>query len=213
MKLLNEEYNVFSDNLKMVSMDDINKVPLIDDELPEHQMVQFDKVKEKICGEYRGSENSSCDGYFVKDGIRYLIEFKNQAEGRVERFKIRNKAFDSVSLLVMNENITREEIAKSTVLIIVYNNSKEKGEADKQSSYNHSDSFDKFSKKLKEFSGKEGLSSYPIKFKLEKYIGTFYKEVYTLDVETFKQEFMPILFYDNENILDEAAAADEFEQE
>lgn len=211
MRLLNEEYSDFSKNLKEVSLDDKNKVSLIDDELPEHRMIKFDDVKEKICKEYRGSENSSCDGYFVRNGIRYLIEFKNQAEGRVERHKIRDKAFDSVSLLVMNENITREEIAGSTVLVIVYNNNKEKCEAEKQS-YHHSVSLDKFGKKLKELSGKDGLSSYPIKFKLEKYIGKFYKEVYTLDVKVFKQEFMPILFGDHEKALDEVAAADEFRQ-
>lgn len=65
-----------------------------------------------------------CDGYLNKNGVRYLIEFKNQAEGNIDKIIIKNKAYDSLSLLAMNENLTREELARDTVLVIVYNNEK-----------------------------------------------------------------------------------------
>lgn len=47
---------------------------------------------------------------------------------------------------------------------------------------------------MKELAGKKGLESYPVKFGLQPYIGELYRNIYTVDVEVFQNEFFPILF-------------------
>ena len=46
----------------------------------------------------------------------YLIEFKNQEEGTIDKKWLKNKIYDSVSTLVMNENITRSDVAGKTTV-------------------------------------------------------------------------------------------------
>lgn len=145
----------------------------------------------------RDSENGVS---MIDDDLGFLIEFKNQSEGNIEKVKIKNKAFDSVSLISLNESLTIEEIAKNTILIIVYNN--ENYEAN-DNSFSPSESMDKFAMKLKELStGKDSeqleqwdkLDLYPHKFDTTGYIDTFYKKVYTIDLKVFNEEFFDIIF-------------------
>ena len=52
-------------------------------------------------------------GYYVaQNGKSYLVEFKNQNEGNVDSRDIRNKIFDSISMIVMNEDKRRSEICE-----------------------------------------------------------------------------------------------------
>lgn len=186
-----KEYNSFLCSLKQASRDKGKNEILVDDEEQDHKVINFDGVKKNICKLYRGESSYSCDAYLKRNDIRYLIEFKNQSEGNVDVTKIRNKAFDSLALLMMNEDLCRSELAENTVLIIVYNT---KGYTPDKSSYQPSPSSDKFARKLKELAGKKGQEVYPVKFGLDKYIGELYRNVYTIDVEVFKKEFIPILF-------------------
>ena len=93
----------------------------------------------------------------IHDNQRYVIEFKNQSEGNIDKVKIKNKAFDSISL---NENLTREQIAKDTILVIVYNNERYES---KDNSYSPSESIDKFTMKLKSLAKQENWEKYPKK--------------------------------------------------
>ena len=188
---LKEDYRSYLSTLKVVSRDKNSQVSLIEDETKEHRLVNFDGIKKKLCKDFRGDALSSCDGYLTKDGVRYLIEFKNQAEGNIDKTIIKNKAYDSLSLLAMNENLTREELAGETVLIIVFNNEKY---VESNRSYQSSDSLDKMTMKLKQLSKKDGLDQYPKKFDTSRYIDQFYKNVYTIDVKVFKKKFINILF-------------------
>lgn len=190
MKIV-EDYSSLLTTLDIVSFDKENKIAMIQDTMKKHRMINFDGVKKRICKYYRGEELSSCDGMLIKDNCRYLIEFKNQSEGNIDKVKISNKAFDSVALLTINENLTREQIAKNTIFIVVYNNNKYDKNA---KSYAPSQSMDKFAMKLKSFAKKEGWEKYQKKFDSDKYIGTFYKSVYTVDLSEFMNDFFDEIF-------------------
>lgn len=186
-----KEYRSFLCSLSEVSRDKENHEILIEDDDPHHRVINFDGVKKNICRFYRGEGTCSCDAYLEKDHTRYLIEFKNQSEGNVDVTNIRNKAFDSLALLMMNDDLCRSHLAEHTVLIVVYN---EKKYTPDNRSYPSSPSSDKFARKMKELAGKKGLESYPVKFGLQPYIGELYRNIYTVDVEVFQNEFFPILF-------------------
>lgn len=186
-----KEYRSFLCSLSEVSRDKENHEILIEDDDPHHRVINFDGVKKNICRFYRGEGTCSCDAYLEKDHTRYLIEFKNQSEGNVDVTNIRNKAFDSLALLMMNDDLCRSHLAEHTVLIVVYN---EKKYTPDNRSYPSSPSSDKFARKMKELAGKKGLESYPVKFGLQLYIGELYRNIYTVDVEVFQNEFFPILF-------------------
>ena len=192
MGYLLEDYNVCKGTLEEISRDSDNNVSMVPDADVEHSLINFDGVTKRICKKYRGGKLlASCDGYIVNNDTRYLIEFKNQSEGNLDKAILREKAFDSLSLLALNENITRQKRAENTVLIIVYNNENcERGKG----SYDPSDSTDKLIGKMKGFANQRGVNVYPQKFGMEKYEGSFYKSVYTVDIKQFRQDFMKLLF-------------------
>lgn len=154
MKLI-DNYSPYMGTFTEVSRDKTNGNSLITDDY--HKLINFDGVKKKICKYFRGDALSSCDGMILGNDCRYVIEFKNQSEGNVDKAKIKNKAFDSLALIAVNENLTREEISKDTILIIVYNN--EKYDKDDKS-YSPSKSMDKFAIKLKKLAKMENWDVY-----------------------------------------------------
>lgn len=197
-----ENYDDYLDTLSVLSKpgekEDVkrkkgekNQESLIEDTDETHRMYNFDKVKNEICKRFRGDPNSSCDAYWLRDGTKYLIEFKNQSEGNIKRTDLKKKAFDSIALLLMNENITREELLENVVLIVVYNNKKHVSD---DSSYNPSESMDKIAKKLKGFARPWEADQPFIKFQLGKLKGMLYQDIYTIEVEDFKKIFYPALF-------------------
>jgi len=190
-----EDYNKYLCTISELSWDKQMKMPLIKDDAKQHRMYNFDGIKKKLCRKFRGEENFSCDAYWKKNDMRYLIEFKNQGEGNIKREHLWNKAFDSLALLLMNEGTTREELAKNTILIVVYDNQKN---IPNSSSYNTSESFDKITKRIKGFAKLSGVSQLPVKFGLDKYKGVLYREVYTLEINDFKKYYYPILFDESE---------------
>lgn len=185
------QYSPYLCTISQLSWDRERKVSLIADDERTHRMYNFDGIKKLICKELRGNENSSCDALWEKEGLRYLIEFKNQSEGNIDRAVICNKAYDSATLLLVNENLTREQLTENTVFIVVYNNANHKID---DSSYNPSESMDKLTQKLKGFAKCSGLDQKQKKFGIGKYTGHLYKQVYTLDVDEFRQFFYPVLF-------------------
>lgn len=188
-----KDYRPYLCEISKVSFDKNSGVSLIKDDEKEHRLINFDGIKRKLCKEFRENDLFSCDAYIEKDGVRYFIEFKNQNEGNVDRNQIRNKAFDSFSLFLVNENnITGEELAESAVYLVVYNNNAEYFAG--KEAYQSAPSINKLTTKLKELSGKTGLERYPKLFGVDRYIGKLYKNVYTVDVKIFIKEFYPLIF-------------------
>lgn len=190
MKII-EDYSKYLGTVSELSKDKNSGISLIQDEKRQHRMYNFDGVKKSICKKFRGEKNFSCDAYWEKDGRKYLIEFKNQSEGNIKREDLWNKAYDSFTLLLVNENMTREELSKETILIVVYNNQKHVSD---ESSYNPSKSMDKFTQKIKEFANLSEVDQLPVKFGLGMYKDNLYHDVHTLEAEDFEKYFYPVLF-------------------
>lgn len=190
-----EDYNSYLCKISELSWNKQKKMSLIEDNAMQHRMYNFDGIKRTLCKKLRGEQCFSCDAYWEKNDIRYLIEFKNQSEGNIKREYLRNKAYDSIALLLVNENTTREELAKNTILIVVYDNQKNVANS---SSYNPSESIDKITKTLKGYAKQTGVNQLPVKFGLDKYKGVLFHEVHTLEVNDFKKYYYPVLFDESE---------------
>lgn len=190
-----KDYKKYIGYLSEVSYDKTNQCSLIEDKEKSHRVYNFDAISEKFYAMTRGEKSFSCDAYYEKsqDDV-YLFEFKNQNEGNVDKVEIKNKIYDSVSLLVMNENLPRDVISSKVTAIIVYNN--QKGLENSDNGYLPSGSFDRFAYKMAELSGKSGVDNYLKKFDLEKYKGVLFKEVYTVDKNVFEMDLMDHIFDD-----------------
>lgn len=187
------EYNNYLITLERASYDNDKSDSLIKDEDYGHRVYNFDAISMKICKKLRGEKNYSCDSYYIKNSNdSFLIEFKNQAEGNIDRVKLKNKIYDSITTLAMNENLSPKEIADRTSVIIVYNNAQET--VKDEYSYSNSKAMSKLSRKLSELAKKKDLDSFEKKFDLSKLKGKLFKEVYTVDKEDFEKTFIEYLF-------------------
>lgn len=92
---------------------------------------------------------------------------------------------------MVNENKTRDELSKNTILIVVYDNQKNISDS---SSYNPSKSFDKITETFKGYAKLSGVNQLPVKFGLERFKDSFYHEVHTLEVKDFIKYYYPALF-------------------
>lgn len=188
-----EDYRPFLSNLSEISYDSEHGVSLIQDKKPNHRMYNFDGISDKFSKKTRGEKNMSCDGYYEKaSGDTYLIEFKNQEEGQIDKRWLKNKIYDSISTIVMNENIARKDVAGRTTVIVVYNDKNKEPLNDQ--SYSTSPAFNKFSQKMAYLAEKRGIDSYDKKFDLVRYKGLLFKDVYTVDKEIFEKDFMDVIF-------------------
>ena len=161
-----KDYRPYLAKLSELSYDREHKVSLIEDEDMSHRMFNFDGISDKFSEKTRGEKNMSCDGYYEKTSQdTYLVEFKNQEEGKIDKKWLKNKIYDSIATVVMNENVTRT-----------------------------SEAFNRFSEKLGELSGRKDVDSLPKKFDLERYKGILFKDVYTVDRRNFEKYFLKILF-------------------
>ncbi len=142
-----DNYSTYLCFISELSRDQERGISFIQDDEKSHRMYNFDGIKKTICKKIRGEKSYSCDAYWEKNNMKYFIEFKNQAEGNINRENLWNKAYDSAAMLLINENITREELAQKAVLIIVYDNQRH---VPGSSSYNPSESMDKITKKIKD---------------------------------------------------------------
>lgn len=180
----------FAMPISRASYDDAKKQVLVPRDLI---VYNFDDVKEYVCRRLRDSSyTKSCDAYF-KDGQgrEYIIEFKNQREEDVPRRALRQKAYDSLYLLLLTfaKEKTVEEAARNTTLIIVYNDHLEE---DRKAGSHHarSRSFEKMADAVGNLAGKREH----IKFGLAYLKGQLYREIYTLDTEDFSRIFVDGVF-------------------
>lgn len=188
-----QDLRTFKGTLKELSWDKEHGVSLIDDEQINHKMYNMDGIAKQLCRMYGREKLNSCDGYYVaQNGKSYLVEFKNQNEGNVDSRDIRNKIFDSISMIVMNEDKRRSEICERMNVIVVYNNNKQEEKDGK--SYSASKAMDHFAEKLASFSGHKGWDTYEKKFRIVEYMNSLVQGIYTVDVRDFEREFVPCLF-------------------
>lgn len=188
-----QDLRTFKGTLKELSWDKEHRISLVDDEQKNHKLYNMDGIAKQLCRMYGREKLNSCDGYHIaQDGELYLIEFKNQNEGNVDSRDIRNKIFDSISMIVLNENKCRSEICSRMNVIIVYNNSNRKENDGK--SYSSSKAMDQFAEKLAGFSGRKGWERFEKKFHIVEHMNSLVQGIYTVDVRDFEREFVPLLF-------------------
>lgn len=188
-----KDYRPYFAKLCDLSYDKEHGISLINDNDFGHRMYNFDGISDKFCKKVRGEKNMSCDGYLEKTPQdTYLIEFKNQEEGTIDKKWLKNKIYDSVSTIVMNENITRNDVARKTTVIIVYNDDIKQERTN--TAYSTSKAFNAFSEKIAMLAGKQEADKLDKKFDLIKYKGILFKDVYTVDKKDFEKYFLSELF-------------------
>ena len=188
-----KDYRPYLAKLNQLSYDKEHAMSLIDDDDQRHRMYNFDGISDRFSKKVRGDKNMSCDGYLEKSSQdTFLIEFKNQEEGNIDKRWLKNKIYDSISTLVMNENTTRNDVAGRTKVIIVYND--ENKQQKTNSNYSTSHAFNAFSEKMASLAGKKGIDQFDKKFDLVKYKGILFKDVYTVDKKDFEKYFINVLF-------------------
>lgn len=179
--------SAFAVTIREASYDNAKHYDLVDSDLV---VYNFDRVKEYVCRKLRdNSLTRSCDAYYVdQNGREYLIEFKNQREADVPRNSLKQKAYDSVYLLLLtfDKEKSIQETAQNLTLMIIYNDRAAVGSREYQ--YSESESFDKLARKF----GSLAKMDHPreIRFGLSYLQGQLFREVYTLDVREFMQRFV-----------------------
>lgn len=173
--------------IRQASYDDAKKQVLVDSALP---VYNFDDIKEYVCRKLRdNSFTRSCDAYYVDDsGREYLIEFKNQKQDDVPRRAVKEKAYDSLYLLLLTFDREKSlaEVVGNVSYMVVYNDRAPDGP--KGTRHGHSESFEKLAAKFGELAKAE--SPRTVKFGLGYLKGRLYREVYTLDTRDFMRQFV-----------------------
>lgn len=179
-----DKWETYKSTIKEVSKDD-NNIPLVADDM---EVYWFDGIKEELCNEYRHKKHlSSVDALKVNSkGEIFFIEFKNARKSNYPKNVLFSKAFDSIYIaqLYFFSDKTLRELCDCSYFIAVYNDDcipEEKRE-------NESVSFVKIKDKINQWTNVS--EEFKVLWGMEKYRGVFYKEVYTIDKNTFVSEFL-----------------------
>ncbi|MBR3569830.1 MAG: hypothetical protein IKN96_03370 [Oscillibacter sp.] len=159
--------------LSDASYDSNAKASLIDSP---HKAYKLDGVTAKVCQKLRGGMTlSGCDAYLKNNGVHWFIEFKNQEPKDIDPEDIRKKAYDSVSTVRMavDQTITLDNLCQNAVFLVVYRDEEPATE-------------DAIERKTAEFAGMRH-----IRWKLGQIEGKLYREVHTIPVTKFREEWIP----------------------
>lgn len=166
--------------LEKLSYDDGNeKISLIE---ASGEAYNFDGITQYVCKKLRGGEKlTSCDALVVKDGLYYLVEFKNQAQTKIDKRGIWKKAYDSVSTvrMVLDQNIGLDDFARKATLLIVFQDEEISG-------------FPHLKEKLFRLTKPERTE--PLLFDLSAAEGTLYREIHTICKQRFMEQWYPIIW-------------------
>ena len=182
-----KDYRPYLAKLSELSYDREHKVSLIEDEDMSHRMFNFDGISDKFSKDTRRKICLVMDIMKKRHKDTYLVEFKNQEEGKIDKKWLKNKIYDSIATVVMNENVTRTDVAGRVTVIIVYNdaNHGEKTDGEIIPTIRHLTGFSEKFGNIR----KKDVDSLPKKFDLERYKGILFKDVYTVDRRNFEKYF------------------------
>ena len=159
--VLKQKYSNSFDTLKNTSFDSENEIYMCQSSM---HVVNFDHLKESMS--YNPTP-ASYDCLFVNEYLKtvYCVEFKNQDKSDVVNTNIQKKAEDSQKIIISICSKNNVSIGNyDLILCIVYSSNPSKYK------------YHRFRENI-------------IRFGLEKYKGTYYKDVITNDIEFFKKEF------------------------
>lgn len=185
MKSYKFDYSRYFTTLKETSYDKRNRIYMCESDL---KVVDFDKLKDEyIKGLKLSDAPSSCDSLYLelKDRIVF-IEFKN---GKVEKYNIRKKIYDSILIFSDIEGYGISETRKKVDFILVYNYENNKNNrdyiGDSKKNIQESESFKIFGDKV------SGYAKEPIiRFGINDFKNYLVKNIYTYTKEEFEKYFI-----------------------
>ena len=173
-------------NLKSISYDSSRNEYMTNSSC---EVYNFDAVKTQYANSLGLTEEvaSSCDGLFWSDNWRGLIEFKNGKDIKANEIKF--KILNSLLILCDINNINVSDTRSEMEFILVYNSiRKQITEAeinqykkDKKDIIVESESKDYICKYI----SKKANTEYR-RFGLSTYVGLYFKDVHTYDIEEFE---------------------------
>lgn len=177
------DYSRYLTTLKETSYDKKNRIYMCESDL---KVVDFDKLKDEYIKELKLSDApSSCDSLYLKDRIVF-IEFKN---GKVEKYNIRKKIYDSILIFsdIMGYGISETREKVDFILVYNYENNKNNRDynGDLKNTIQESEGFKIISDKISKYA-KEPI----IRFKINDFKNYLVKNIYTYTVEEFEEYFI-----------------------
>lgn len=162
--------------------------------LKENVAYKFDDMSALEATLYRRKKKlRSADALYIRNEKEiYFFEFKNARKSHVPWKNVHEKAHDSIMTLqvLLLPELSLNDCAKRTTYFLIYNNKAVK------ETENLSDSFEKLKKTMRDMAMK--TENHPILGNMQIYKDTFYKDVYTLDVDAFEEEFLENIYGKNE---------------
>lgn len=156
---LNKNYSFSKSTLKDTSFDKENSAYLCED--TNQKVFDFDEIVKK---KYPKKQPASYDTLLIDNKNIYCIEFKNQKYSNIDRKQIIKKLENSKDVM---KELFKEENTDITnykfIYCVAYKNSQAKWQ--------------------------RGIKKNETQFGLESYRGDFYDEVFTNDIDFFKNEY------------------------
>lgn len=165
-----------------------------DDKVPvthlQDKVYCFDDLSQAEGDEYRrGKKLCSADGVYLNtDGNIFFFEFKNAPHNQVPYKSIYQKMHDSILTwqICQASDKSLDELMKKSTYFVIYNDSRYNGVKE-----NESPSIEKMKSRMKMLAKSETES---VLWGLDLFLGSFYKEIHTIDVEKFEREYAPKIF-------------------
>lgn len=152
------------------------------------EIYNFDLVKRKYTNSLEISEEacSSCDGLLWSDTEKVLIEFKNGKN--INSNEIKLKILNSLLILCDINNINITDTRREMEFILVYNSANKPVSETEKSQFNSANA-----DIIEESTSKDFICKYILRkanteyrrFGLSVFIGMYFKDVHTYDIEEF----------------------------
>ena len=181
---MNLDQQKIKSTLGKTSADDNGSQVLESDE----PVYDFDEISEEVAAVYRNKYTlASCDALYIKDERNiFLFEFKNARKSRIGWKQLHCKAYDSVWTLQTSifPHLSLNELRERLTMFVIYNDD---GVVEREQ---ESPAFDALKAKM------AGLAdgSDEILFRLEIFKGFLYKNIFTVEKDTYMKEYHRQIF-------------------
>ena len=150
----------------------------------------FDDISQDEGDKYRKKKKMySADGIHINDkGELFFFEFKNTPHSHMPWPVVMRKMHDSILTwqVCQASNESLDDLMKKSTFFVIYNDSHYEGERE-----NPSVSIEKMKERMKCLAKQ---SDEPLLGGLGLYLNSFYKEIHTIDVDTFEHGYVNKIF-------------------
>lgn len=156
----------------------------------QNMVYRFDDISQDEGNKYRRKKKlSSADAMYIdSEGKIFFFEFKNAPHNQVPYKSIYEKMHDSILTwqVCQASNESLDNLMEKSAYFVIYNDSHYEGIRE-----NKSVSMERMKEHMKKLAKRE---EEPILWGLDLYLNSFYKEVHTIDVDTFEKEYAQKIF-------------------